>query len=284
MNVACLLEDPGRTFIFNEQSKNRLAEIFSADPKLHCWGDVKLFYPGLENARNNLDAFIAILNNYKNHFKPGAEYILFKGERIVFLVKKILKARTNHTIQFISLIRDPRAVFASQKRTSFPGTQLIMSNDPIKTADYWKRNVRLSHFFRAENFLIIRFEDLIMNNSSSLHILSEFLKLNLNELSPDKGDLLKRMSDVQIKIHENIKKMPMIQKIDEWQKELTSSEIYIIERISDKFLIDSGYIRIKSDHYGINIFINMRCKLLKLSVIRLFKKISFHFSRILAGS
>ena len=277
--VSFLLENPGGKFRFDDKTRSRLTNIFSTDLKLQYWGDSKSFFPALEKAENNLEAFFNILINYKNQVKPDAEFILFKAERIVYLVKKIQKVDIEHSIRFISIIRDPRAVFASQRRTCFPGTSKIMSDNPVKFADYWKRYVKISYSCKGENLLIIRFEDLIADLPASLIILSEFLKLDLSELSSEKGNLLKRMQDIHLRIHENILKRPMIQKIYEWQKELTLTEIFIIEKISLKYLSEAGYNTTKLIKPGFNIYLYIKFQTCTLLLKRFYKKIIFHLSR-----
>src|SRR4030042_639020 len=120
--VTFFLENPGGKFRFDDKTRSRLTNIFSTDIKLQCWREGKSFFSGLEKAINNLEAFLTILINYRNQVKPDAEFILLKAERIIYLVRKIQKVSIKHTIRFISIIRDPRAVFASQKRTCFPET------------------------------------------------------------------------------------------------------------------------------------------------------------------
>jgi hypothetical protein len=279
MLVLFFLENPDKEFTFDNKTKSRLTNIFSSDIKLQCWGEGKSFFSGLEKAINNLEAFLTILINYRNQVKPDAEFILFKAERIVYLVKKIQKVDIEHSIRFISIIRDPRAVFASQKRTCFPETLKIMSDNPVKLADYWKRYVKISYSCKGENLLIIRFEDLIADLPASLIILSEFLKLDLSELSPEKGNLLKRMPDIHLRIHENILKRPMIQKIYEWQKELTLTEIFIIEKISLKYLSEAGYNTTKLIKPGFNIYLYIKFQTCTLLLKRFYKKIIFHLSR-----
>jgi hypothetical protein len=281
MLVSFFLENPGEEFTFDNKTRSRLINIFSSDIKLKCWGEGKSFFSGLENKKNNLEAFLMILINYRNQVKPDAEFILFKAERIIYLVRKIQKAKTDHTIRFISIIRDPRAVFTSQKRTYFPGTRMIMNNEPVKFANYWKRYIRISYSSVNKDFLNIRFEDLIADYSSNLIVLSRFIKQDLSALSPEKGNLLQRMPDVQIKIHKNIQEKLLIHKIDEWKKELTSTEIYIIERISGKLLSDAGYGNTKPNKPGISIYFYVKLQMLALHFNRFYKKINFHISRLL---
>src|SRR4030042_6435334 len=103
MLVSFFLENPGDLFKFNKNIEDKLLKIFTEDTKLRYWCKEESFFTGLEKAVNNLEAFITILINYKNQVKPNAEFILFKAERIVFLLGKIQKVSSIHNISFISI-------------------------------------------------------------------------------------------------------------------------------------------------------------------------------------
>jgi hypothetical protein len=277
--VTLLLENPGGAFNFNDRIKSRLINIFSTDPKLKSWGEGKSLLTGLDESKTNLEAFFSILINYKNQVKQDADFILFKAERIIYLVRKIQKINLEHNIRFISIIRDPRAVFASQKRTFYPGTSNVMSNSAVKLANCWKRFVSLSYLFNGKNFLIIRFEGLIADYMASFNFLSEFFRIELAEVSPEKGNLLKRMPAFQVNIHNHIQKKPLIRKIDEWKNELTSQEIFMIEKVSGKFLFVAGYNAINNKP-GLKIYFFTVFQTYNLHFKKFLKKVNFHVSRV----
>jgi hypothetical protein len=248
MLVSFFLEDPGRIFIFDDQTKSRLIRIFSDDLKLQCWGEGESFFPGLKIANNNLEAFFTILINYKNQFKPGTEHILFKAERIVFLVRKILKVRTNHTIRFLSIIRDPRAVFASQKRTLIPEIKQLMSKNPVRTALFWKGHIRRSISESNQNKLcILKYEDLIIDYNRTIRVISVLLDTDLSDINPERGSLYKRFSEDHKLIHINVEKPPDSGKICEWENHLNKTEILKIDFLTNKILTKFGY---KTKYWG----------------------------------
>lgn len=240
--VTFFLEDPGRIFAFNGQKEIRLKNIFSRDPKLHCWGDVKSFLQGLENARNNLEAFIIILTNYKNQVKSEAEFVLFKAERIIDLVRKIKAVETSHHFVFIDIVRDPRAVYASQKRTVIPETQKLMSKDPVRTALFWNGHIRSGVRESDQGKLhLVKYEDLIMDGKTIFRELSDLLNIDLSEIKPEGGSLFKRFSESHKMIHTSVEKQTDSSKINEWDTRLGKNEILKIELITDKILARFGY-------------------------------------------
>lgn len=242
MLVSVFLENPNGKFKFDEQANNRLTKIFSADPKLQYWGDGKSFFPGLEKAKNNLEAFVTILINYKNQVKPNAEFILFKAERIVFLLGKIQKVSSIHNISFISIVRDPRAVYASQKRTLIPETQKLMSKKPVKTALFWKGHTKKCiKESNQGNQTILSYEDLILDYKQTIKKISVLSGVKLSEFTSEEGSLFKRIPEDYKSIHINCEEPPDSSKINEWENFLNKSEILKIELISGKILTKLGY-------------------------------------------
>jgi hypothetical protein len=129
--------------------------------------------------------------------KPEASSIIFKAERLVDLFAGIDKnTGSGINFKYISLIRDPRAIYASQKRTKIPGTDLVMSKNPVFTAIFW------NHFMH-ENFINrkkldmheIKYRELIQGMEAVVSGLSVYLQMDLKGISPVKGDLLYRLPD-----------------------------------------------------------------------------------------
>lgn len=240
--ISYFLENPGGTFKLDDKTGKRLINIFSSDTKLQNWGDGKLFVQGLENAKNNLEAFITILINYRNNVKPDAEFILFKGERIVHLISKILRIKNNHKTYFIAIIRDPRGVYASQKRTFFPETKKLMSTNPVRTSLLWKEHVkRVLINDNQDNLFVLRYEDLVMNIDDNIKDISRLLNLGLSGITPGQGALVKRLPHNHKSIHLNCDKPPDQKKVQEWENMLSKSEILKIEFVTNKLLIKLNY-------------------------------------------
>jgi hypothetical protein len=240
--VTFFLEDPAGTFTFDEQTEVRLRNLFTDDPKLQWWGEVHLFLRGLERARNNLEAFFMILMNYKEQVKNDAEYILFKAERLIFLVKRIKAVEIPHHINFINIVRDPRAVYASQKRTIIPETQKLMSGNPVRTALYWNEHARkgIREFDRG-NLHLLKYEDLILDFKTFLKELSGLLNIELSEIKPENGSLINRFPESHKRIHVNVQKPADPSRISEWENQLNKTEVLKIEFITSKILRRFGY-------------------------------------------
>ncbi|MHA1757071.1 MAG: sulfotransferase domain-containing protein, partial [Promethearchaeota archaeon] len=258
---------------------HRLLNIFNNDPKLKYWGNGESLLQNLEKSDNNLEAFITILTNYRNSIKPGAGFILFKAERIIFLVSKIQKVQTTHTIKFFAIIRDPRDVFASQKRTFLPGTKTIMTKNPAVTAIYWKMHAKIYDSLISKKYLVFKYEDLILNYDRTIQKLTNFLKLDMAKINPEKSDLYKRLPKNQYGIHKDLKNKPIKEKISIWQTELSLKESNIIQEITRRYLEFYGYSFKRNK--DIVICLILIYQIINYFIVSSYKKSIFHLNNIM---
>lgn len=241
--VSLFLESPGKTFRFDNHWKAKLSQILKLDRKLRTWGLGDDIYQALEGVSKNIDAFMAFLRCYQDKQKPDATSILFKAERLVDLFCDIEKSKiADIEVKYLSLVRDPRAVYASQKRTLIPGINRKMSKNPVFTAIFW------NHFFRAniKNLELIEihqilYRDLVANMDETISGLSGYLDLDLKGISPGGGDLLDRLPNGHRPIHQHITESPDSRKINQWREELSQEEIRLIEHKCRKHLIEGEF-------------------------------------------
>ena len=71
--------------------------------------------------------------------------------------------------------------------------------------------------------------------------LSEYLTLDLEGISPAKGDLRERLPSDHKLIHEHISKPPDLEKLYEWTEELSQKEVGLIERKCRKNMLKEGF-------------------------------------------
>jgi hypothetical protein len=253
--VSLFLEQPGGEFVFNDKVRCKLIEVFSENSKLKYWGEAQSFLRGLESMKNNIEAFKKILINYRDQVKPGAEFILFKAERIVYLVRKIRKIETGNEINFISIIRDPRAVYASQQKTVVPETNEIMAIDPIRTSLFWKDHVRRSILEAIHKRVhLVSYETMVNNWLETIHQISEIINVDLSGMSPGGGKLYSRLPEKHRNIHSFCAKPPETGKINEWENILTRNEILIIEYLASRKMNKLGYEK-KYNKLNLKVFI-----------------------------
>ncbi|KPK84168.1 MAG: hypothetical protein AMS27_10730 [Bacteroides sp. SM23_62_1] len=212
------------------------------DIKFKNWGLNNISLEDFANCSTNFSVFIRILNIYKQRIKPGANIILFKAVELIGLYDSIIKF-SNAGIEFffISLIRDCRAIFSSQKNTRI--NNIPINNNPLVTAHHWKEYVKWSGKQKNENnFLIITYEDLIKAPDFEINKLFNLTGLsNKVTINNPAGDLYDRLPNYQKEIHTSIILPPDISKINTWENELSKYEIILIENIAGNQLRALGY-------------------------------------------
>ena len=280
--VTLFLESPGKKFYLDEAWKAKLAHLMHSDRKLKAWGMGEDIFDRLQGIGRNLDAFIAFLECYRTRQKPQATGILFKAERLVDLFCDIEKFRTANTdIKYLSMIRDPRAVYASQKRTIIPGTNKRMSRNPVFTAIFWNHFMRRTARNRKNlEQHEIAYHNLVRGMKESINGLSRYLAMDLVGVSPEAGDLPDRLPDADRTIHRHISESPDNTKIDQWSKELSSEEIRLISQKCRRFLAKEGFYvesrqRLCLTETGKIIYFT-----LVYSVIQLAGSVTFHIKKV----
>ena len=245
--IDLFLTDPDAKFYFNERFVERFRRYIREDNKLRFWGLNEDVVFDLEKCETNFEAFTSILLKYRDKNKPLAQTIVFKAEKIINYFDGLSNIEhDNSNLYFISLIRDCRAVYASQKNTFFPGTSKIMSSNPVKTGMLWNRfYTQTSRLYESSKVLKVHYENLISNTDQVfVRIISE-LKISPFEFLSGNGDFFERLPDHHKVIHENIDKDPILKRIYAWKQQLSDEEIYIIQEVTRKYLLSAGYGQIE---------------------------------------
>lgn len=155
--------------------------------------------------------------------------------------------------KYICVIRDLRAVFSSQKNSLHSSSNKPMSDDPIKTAIVWKKKAiiidELTKLYKNDT-LVIRYEDFILNLKDSLDQIGSFLGVNKTEDNTLKYKVPERYK----KIHDNVNKAPISNRIDAWKSSLDFSYIETCEFVAKDQLERFGYTSITNGYKYLTIF------------------------------
>jgi hypothetical protein len=280
--VSLFLESPGKAFRPDKLSRAGLVKLLQSDSKLRYWDIGEDIFTFLEDVSSNIGAFLAILHYYQLRQKPEASSILFKAERLADLFPKIENSRgSGHTFKYLSMIRDPRGVYESQKRTRIPGTNRFMSCNPVYTAIYWNHHSRvILKFRRNTDCCLVLYHDFISKMDEVISALSIYLGLYLKGITAGEGDLLDRLPDSHRLIHQSIYDIPLQEKIDEWKKELNPEEISLIERKCKKYFNEFEFVTSRTGHYIRGIICKMNYYTLLYQAVQLARKTKFHFKRV----
>jgi hypothetical protein len=282
MLVSLFLESPGKAFRLDRHRRAELEKLIHADSKLKYWGIGDDIFNVLEEVNSNIAAFLAFLQYFQLNQKPEASFILFKAERLADLIPVIEDSRiSGNTFKYISMIRDPRGVYESQKRTQVPGTDKPMSGNPVFTAIYWNYYIRA--ILKCQEHIDccqIEYIDLIKKLDEVRGVLSIYLGLDLKGISSVKGDLSERLPDSHKLIHQAITDIPLQEKIDKWKQELNQEEISLIERKCRRYFGVFGYVVSRTDHNLPAIMFKLNYYTCMYQAIQLTRKARFHTKRI----
>ena len=227
-----------------DKLRSLLSEIITRDPKLKYWNLKISDFSDLDKYQNNFEIFLDILRKYRDQVKPESSTILFKADTIAYYYNQIPdESYEKNDITFISIIRDGRASYASQRETIGARKQKPMNRNPVKVAKLWKNWITFfANHEKDPRFIIIRYEELIMNFQTQFDHLLSNLKLQ-DEIGKkmNKGDLCERIPPNQRSMHKNILKPPLQGNIGKWRYLLPSSHIAIFEKIAREELIQTNY-------------------------------------------
>jgi len=237
------LVNPKKRFQYDYFARERIRKFKIYDDKLKFWYLNSSDLTFLKDCETNFDTFVQILKVYRDRIKPNANKVIFKAERIIQLVRFFPEdIIQKYNIRIIAIIRDPRGVYSSQKENLFLGKQRYMSKNPVKTAIFWKKFIlKCTSFKRTENFIIIKFENLINDVDKTILKLSNSLKLNKYDNNESNMDLYERIPENQKYLHINITKSPITDKIWDWHSKLSAKDILLIEVFTRKELLNYNY-------------------------------------------
>jgi hypothetical protein len=168
-------------------------------------------------------AFVEVLKLYRDQVNPNADRVVFKATELIKLAAIIYQSSRakKMSISFIVLIRDPRAIFASQKRIFVPHKGKKMNINPLNTIYQW--NYLVMQYFALKDQIaieLIKFEEYIKDPLNGL-----FKIASVDKISPEVLINSKYYNRIQIgeqAMHTNILKSPIIERIQSWEDELSN--------------------------------------------------------------
>ena len=222
-----------------------------------------------------------LLSAYRNIYKPKAKLIIYKA--CPFMPWHINESISHSPeIKYIHIIRDPRAVYSSQKKSIDPFSGKPYSSSPLKTAMEWKKAVTSFSQHKRENTIQVKFEDLVQNSIKTLNTIIKSLHVSNKKELQDVILFKDRMESVDREFHRQINEKPNPSKIEAWKNSLSEKEIKKIEYYLNKLLSIENYKNI----YSIDQISNFDAISIKLngktqSLLLLLKRIKRLFIRLI---
>jgi hypothetical protein len=220
-----LLIEPG--LIINKKKVLKYNRILAKDTKLKLWNIPSEVY--INEDKTCFDNFLDILNLFRCIHYPQAGTILFKHNYLINLANQYKLMDCT----WINLIRDPRAVFASQRNTISPNTGKPMNRNLLAFADSWNMHMKkILDTQNIENVITLRYEDLVLNTNEVMNALSVQLKLHhrWNDFYNCPAQLAKWISSEYKEIHPCIDDQPESVSLMKWQEQLSKPDLEILQR------------------------------------------------------
>jgi hypothetical protein len=211
----------------------RALKILQGDRKFKLWNlNDDVVKSVLQNKRTRLEIFLDILKLYQERNNMGAKIILYKHTWMIKLIPRLDESIIQKLdLNWILLIRDIRAVYASQKNTISPLTHKPMCTNCYSLAKDW--NYFASEYLKLSannNVIFVQYEDLIGSTGEKIEQITNTLKIpfNLNWIREKKGKVFELLSSDYQQIHGNIDLEPTIIHVDKWRKILTNKQVTIL--------------------------------------------------------
>ncbi len=221
--IKLLLNKPNEKFSVG--TKNKLKLLFKKDQHFKYWNIHENNISQLSHDLTNFQTFNHLINQYKTNVKPKANYIIFKGNDLFNFYNEIHENDIkDYNIKFLSIIRDPRAIFLSQKNTKFQNKSL--NTNPLITSNQWNWFI---NNINNNKIHLIKYENLINDFKNEFDQILEYLQIK-NEKSDELKSLSKIIPNNFKQIHKRIDKNPDTSRINVWQNELNKNIIYIIQK------------------------------------------------------
>lgn len=213
-----LLQQPHKNLTF--QIYKKLKKAGNVNYKLKYWN---LEFPAYSKQYSNIDLFIKLLEVYKNRNKPMSDFVVFKSEML-----EKFDITTLSSFYKIILVRDPRAVFLSQKSSKASFGKVMMNKNPIRIAHKTDR-LFYSYQEKIQDEFLLKFEDYICQHFKTNGLLTNFFGIEKFNTATNNA-LLNHIPEEQKHLHKNIGGEIDIAVLDKWKNQLNINEIYTIEQ------------------------------------------------------
>ncbi|NHB67684.1 sulfotransferase [Perlabentimonas gracilis] len=236
--VRLLLKNPSKNVspIF----LRKFNSICKTDPKLRLWD----LSPLNEKLTTRLDLFFKLLIQFSKNENRKTSLIVFK-ERSILHYKKILESYPVNS-NFLAIIRDPRAVFLSQKKAYNSYRNKPLAINPVTFTKQWNSFIFNLHTLRRnkEKIIEVKYENLINKCEITINSILQQLIPLLSESRKDfhKSEKFELFLEKESIKHSLVGHPPHFERIDAWKTDLSLFEITYIERETRKKMQTFGYI------------------------------------------
>ena len=228
-----------------EKRVERLLEDIRTDPKLSSWQlDPEIVSHKMADLHDPFAMFVALCEAFADKHRPDARSVVVKGHFLHSLLMSpaLHGLKDDRSIRGLYLLRDPRAMFASQKKSISSRSGNPMQDNALVAGLRWHQFARQAE--RAErsgNAMIVRYEDLILDNATTFASVLDFIGEDPAVEAEQSGALIDFIPENQKHLHTNIDSGPMRDRVFSWQKTLPVEERRVVELASGRAMKSRGY-------------------------------------------
>jgi len=228
----------------NNEELDRYLETLYADPKFSAWGvsrkSLKKRLAALPFPLRFSDVLLASLQEYIG--TPEPEVIVHKCGHYILCVNQIRSELPDAL--FLFLDRDPRSIYASQKRSRNSLTGEQFQRDIVDfVLQYRLIQSAVDALVSKPYVMSVSYEEIVCGGlKSTLHAIAGFVGVDGNQWK--KSNYFNAIPEAQKHLHVNVgRRVPNPSRINAWQDELSVAEKAFLERALSKYLARKGYSR-----------------------------------------
>jgi hypothetical protein len=181
----------------------------------------------------------ALMEAYRLEHAPRSSVCIYKGSPAMpWDGRDLLQAFPD--FRLIHLVRDPRAVYASQKRSINPYTGRPFSKGPLDAARQWYRSVVEAERIDSERWMNLRYEDVLDSHERCVEQVLTFLGASGGNRA-EAGSLARHLPREEREIHRLVSEDPDRARANSWQSELSMKEQQKMEAVLGELLARWGY-------------------------------------------
>ncbi len=269
---------------WNEQTINRfINDLYIDRPFRLIWKvDRNLLYdilcqsPQIKHIR---EAFDRVKMSYGNSFNTK-EIQLIGSKHPIYSITSERIETVNPDAKFIHIIRDPRGTGCGQIKS-------FKKKDAYAVGYQWTQfniNIAELKLRHPDNYFLIKYENLIKNPEESIKSISQFLEIEYApQIIENHEDRNIRDQPISYKRYQRSTEQPLnLNKIDEWKRRLTASQIQKIEYATAEEANKYGYQiekPILPFKEGVNFLLSKFKVTIGIGVYRLFLNAPFFVQR-----
>lgn len=198
------------------------------------------------NDRTGAGLFKVVMNLYADH--TGKNFICEQTPRNIFYIKQLLKIFPDS--KFVHMVRDPRAVMASQKnrwrqramgRKVIPLTEVFrvkVNYHPWTISKLWLKATNMAlEMADHPNVMLIKFEDLVSEPEQQIENICRFLDIEFEHdmLNIPQMGSSHKVNEAKAGISQDV--------VAKWSDTLDSGEVASCEKLTSSLMDKFGYAK-----------------------------------------